>query len=176
MVAPSRPGVGASSRRRNSRGNAALPSPRAELGRLMAHAPPLSEHSHGRHGRGPDAEGLVGVLDLDAHGKPRGEPDPVERLSTRGTPFTLVPFSGSTAQPSPTTVPRKSSPAFRLEIRSTGAPARNMAELGLPEVRHHVPGAGVDEREDLAPLRAKAPSGNVEIDDPPGERGAVTRV
>src|SRR5262249_11579418 len=27
--------------------------------------------------------------------------------STRGRPLTLVPFSGSTAQPSPTTVPRK---------------------------------------------------------------------
>src|SRR5262249_17505810 len=27
--------------------------------------------------------------------------------STRGSPLTLVPFSGSTAQPSPTTVPRK---------------------------------------------------------------------
>src|SRR5262249_7583627 len=43
--------------------------------------------------------------------------------STRGSPFTLVPFSGSTAHPSPTTVPRKRRPGCDWRYRSTRAPA-----------------------------------------------------
>src|SRR5439155_885728 len=43
--------------------------------------------------------------------------------STRGNPFTLVPFSGRTAQPSPTTVPRKCRPGCDWRYTSTGAPA-----------------------------------------------------
>ena len=45
-----------------------------------------------------------------------------------------------------------------------------MAELGLSEVRHHVPGAGVDEREDLGAAPREGAVRNVEIDDPPAER------
>src|SRR5215472_4004839 len=71
--------------------------------------------------------------------------------STRGKPPTLVPFSGSTAQPSPTTVPRY------------------VAELRLAEVRHHVPGARVDEREDLRPGAGKGAQGDVQVDDPSAE-------
>src|SRR5262245_33325447 len=47
-------------------------------------APPSSAHAseramHRRDGRGADPEGVVGILDLDAYRKARGQPDPVER-------------------------------------------------------------------------------------------------
>src|SRR5262249_26806854 len=43
--------------------------------------------------------------------------------STRGRPWTLVPFSGSTAQPRPTTVPWKCRPGWDCRYRSTAAPS-----------------------------------------------------
>src|SRR5262245_31179221 len=83
-VAPSRPGVGASSRRRNStRGEEFPRSGRDGAGPLMGSTlrPGSSAFlADGHHGRGAQPEGLVRVLDLEAHREPRGQAHPVDRL------------------------------------------------------------------------------------------------
>src|SRR5215510_5036939 len=82
-VAPKRPGVGASSRRRNStREKSMARSGGRGLGPFMASARcPRATHIADAHdGRGAEPKGLVGILDLDPHGEPRGEAHPVDRL------------------------------------------------------------------------------------------------
>src|SRR5215510_6628619 len=87
-VAPSRPGVGASSRRRNSTRGDEFPRPRRDgPGRLMDSAlrPGSSAFlANSHHGRGAQPEGLVRVLDLDAHRESRGQAHPVDRLRDAG--------------------------------------------------------------------------------------------
>src|SRR5262245_16667339 len=82
-VAPSLPGVGASSRRRNStRGEVARAggrSRRLPMG-SAARPRPTDRLVDGHDSRGADAEGLVGILHLDAYREPCGEAHPVDRL------------------------------------------------------------------------------------------------
>src|SRR5205807_2251528 len=65
---------------------------------------------------------------------------------------------------------------LRLEIEIDGRPCGNIAQLGLPEVRHHVPGATVDEREDLGPAPCEGARRNIEIDDSSAEGRAYAGV
>ena len=51
-----------------------------------------------------------------------------------------------------------------------------MAQLRLPEVRHHVPGAGIDEREHLRAASREGAGRNIEVDHPATERRAHARV
>src|SRR5437879_3418558 len=71
-VALPRPGVGR------------VPGAGSRRTRPWSTALALERAMHGRDGRGPDAEGLVRVLDLDAHGEARRQPDPVERALDAG--------------------------------------------------------------------------------------------
>ena len=61
----------------------------------------------GHDRRSPNAEGVIRVVETDTHGKALGEADPVELPVDLRQPLALVPLSGTTAQPSPTTVPWK---------------------------------------------------------------------
>ena len=90
------PGVGASSRRRKSRraeGLIGRPGAKLPLTVATAEAPMRKESS--------------GLSTLMRIGKRAASRIQSSERSTRGSPLTLVPFSGNTAQPSPTTVPRK---------------------------------------------------------------------
>src|SRR5207253_9733683 len=55
----------------------------------------------------PIRKELSGSSTLTRIGKRAARRIQSSERSTRGSPLTLVPFSGNTAQPSPTTVPRK---------------------------------------------------------------------
>src|SRR5262250_2111198 len=83
-VAPRRPGVGASSRRRKSRRGEGWGWPRG-LGpvplmrsALILRASALFTDGH--DGRGAQPERFVGILDLEAHGKASSQTHPVDRL------------------------------------------------------------------------------------------------
>src|SRR4029434_3480783 len=78
------------------------------------------EESRGRHGLPPRAwpctvataeapmrKESSGFSTLIRMGKRAARRIQSRERSTRGSPLTLVPFSGSTVQPSPTTVPQK---------------------------------------------------------------------
>src|SRR5215475_13466709 len=83
-VAPSRPGVGASSRRRKSMSGVPLVQPGAlRLDPLMRLACLLRASTlcaDGHDGRGAQPEGSIGILDLDTHREPCGETHPVDGL------------------------------------------------------------------------------------------------
>src|SRR5262245_14179861 len=83
-VAPSRPGVGASSRRRKATsGVPVVQSGVRTLDPLMRSTSVLRAGTFfpdGHDGRGAQAEGRVGIFDLDAHREPGGETHPVDRL------------------------------------------------------------------------------------------------
>src|SRR5215470_1288588 len=83
-VAPRRPGVGASSRRRKSKRGEGWGWPRG-LGPvpLMRSAPILRASSllaDGHDGRGAQPERFVGILDLEAHREASSQTHPVDRL------------------------------------------------------------------------------------------------
>ena len=58
---------------------------------------------------------------------------------------------------------------MRLQIEIDRRARGNVAQLGLPEVRHDVPGAGVDEGEDLGAGPRERADRDVEIDHPAAE-------
>src|SRR5438876_7076050 len=72
--------------------------------------------------------------------------------------------------------PSEMPPGVRLQVEIDGRPRGNMAQLRLPEVRHHVPGAGVDECEHLSPAAREGAGRNIEVDHPATERRAHARV
>src|SRR5262249_3194550 len=97
----------------------------------------------------------------------------IER-STRGRPLTLVPFSGRTAQPRPTTVPWKPLAGSNCRYRSAGAPAwmwRSWVSRKLATTYQ----VRVSTRTNTSPpARAKAPSEMLRLTTLP-VKGATTR-
>src|SRR5262249_17898493 len=82
-VGPSRPGVGASSRRRNSKneGGPAIVGERGPDALMGSASRPRASALADRHyGRGAEAKGLVGILHLEAHWEPCGKSHPVDGL------------------------------------------------------------------------------------------------
>src|SRR5216683_4051103 len=164
-VAPPRPGVGASSRRRKVT-HAATRSP--------IRAAERSANGGDRGGAYP--ERFVRVLHLDAHGKAGGKPDPVEGPLDARQP---VDARAVLRRHGPTQADDGAAemPAWLgLKIDVHGRPGRDMPELRLAEIRHHVPRGDVDEREDVGAGSGEGAGGDVEVDDPAVEWSLHARV
>src|SRR5215475_13598889 len=172
-VAPSRPGVGASSRRRKSMSGVPLVQPGAlRLDPLMRLACLLRASTlcaDGHDGRGAHPEGSIGILDLDAHRESGGKTYPVDRLLDAREAHDA---RGVLREHRPPKSDHGASEALaRLRLKANvGRCARpDVAELRLAEVPDHVPRARIHEREDVRTCAGECSHRNVEIHDAPGE-------
>src|SRR4029077_4519238 len=91
----------------------------------------------------------VGILDPDPQGEARRETNPVERAVDAWESIHAGSVLRQHRPAEPDDRAPKAPAGLRLEIQVDWRAGRDVAQLGLAEVRHHVPGSGVDEGEDL---------------------------
>src|SRR5256886_3140952 len=103
--------------------------------------------------RGPNAEGVIRVVETDTHGKPLGEADPVELPVDLRQPHDTRAAVGDHGPTQPNYSPVEVLVWLRLEVNIGGRSLAGMPEGRPAKVRGHLPGGGIHHREDV-PARA----------------------
>src|SRR5262245_39017262 len=99
--------------------------------------------------RGPNAEGVIRVVETDTHGNPLGEADPVELPIDLRQPHGARAAVGDHGPAQPDHGPVEVLIRLRLEVNISGGSLADMPEVRLAKVRDNVPGGGIHQREDV---------------------------
>src|SRR5262245_41556717 len=156
-VACQRSGVNASSRRRKSHRPVMGHGDRARVLVFTIMTPLVVSRpgclwslvTYGHDRRGPNAEGVIRVVETDTHGKPLGEADPVELPVDLRQPVGARAAVGDHRPAQPHHGPVEVLIRLRLEVNISGGSLADMPEVRLAKVRDNVPGGGIHQREDV---------------------------